>query len=256
VAAIGERWCALLESVLGASPREFESRILRHADQLRPSRLATASRAQPATGLNSGLTWDLWTVVPGAIEGISGYQPTCGRRFSAQIRSMQAVLRELGCRAARDPGIRDDERQPKTSETHVVWLITHRHIIANSYARSGSDRNRDGNTGHRQRPEAVINSRLLSHDAELTWASVTPEKQKVRGISVARITELTGCTVDTSLRLWTAEAFRPGQRLVFTVIHMSTVSLIHSCTAVDQPVCRKHPQLYAQDASLAPPGLA
>jgi hypothetical protein len=32
VAAIGERRCALLESVLGATPREFESRILRHAD--------------------------------------------------------------------------------------------------------------------------------------------------------------------------------------------------------------------------------
>src|SRR5258708_1000477 len=32
VANPGERWSALLESVLGASPREFESRILRHAD--------------------------------------------------------------------------------------------------------------------------------------------------------------------------------------------------------------------------------
>ena len=31
----GERWSALLESVLGATPREFESRILRHADLLR-----------------------------------------------------------------------------------------------------------------------------------------------------------------------------------------------------------------------------
>jgi hypothetical protein len=28
----GERGPALLESVLGATPREFESRILRHAD--------------------------------------------------------------------------------------------------------------------------------------------------------------------------------------------------------------------------------
>ena len=32
VADHGERWPAVLESVLGASPREFESRILRHAD--------------------------------------------------------------------------------------------------------------------------------------------------------------------------------------------------------------------------------
>jgi hypothetical protein len=30
VADLGERWSALLESVLGATPREFESRILRH----------------------------------------------------------------------------------------------------------------------------------------------------------------------------------------------------------------------------------
>jgi hypothetical protein len=29
VADLGERWPALLESVLGATPREFESRILR-----------------------------------------------------------------------------------------------------------------------------------------------------------------------------------------------------------------------------------
>jgi hypothetical protein len=32
VADAGERWSALLESVLGATPREFESRILRHYD--------------------------------------------------------------------------------------------------------------------------------------------------------------------------------------------------------------------------------
>ena len=30
VADAGERWPTLLESVLGATPREFESRILRH----------------------------------------------------------------------------------------------------------------------------------------------------------------------------------------------------------------------------------
>jgi hypothetical protein len=35
VADAGERWPALLESVLGATPREFESRILRHADLLK-----------------------------------------------------------------------------------------------------------------------------------------------------------------------------------------------------------------------------
>ena len=33
VADIGERWSALLESVLGATPREFESRILPSSDQ-------------------------------------------------------------------------------------------------------------------------------------------------------------------------------------------------------------------------------
>jgi len=33
VADPGERWAALLESVLGATPQEFESPILRHADQ-------------------------------------------------------------------------------------------------------------------------------------------------------------------------------------------------------------------------------
>jgi hypothetical protein len=42
VADAGERWSALLESVLGASPREFESRILRHADQARRVRSDTS----------------------------------------------------------------------------------------------------------------------------------------------------------------------------------------------------------------------
>ena len=39
MAATGERRSALLESVLGATPREFESRILRDADlrKYRPS---------------------------------------------------------------------------------------------------------------------------------------------------------------------------------------------------------------------------
>ena len=40
VAAAGEHWSALLESVLGATPREFESRILRHADLLKHRSLA------------------------------------------------------------------------------------------------------------------------------------------------------------------------------------------------------------------------
>ncbi len=75
-------------------------------------------------------------------------------------------------------------------------------------------------------------------------------------MSVLRITELAGCTVDTSLRLWTAEASRLGKAGVLTVIHFSTAPLVHSFTAVDQPVCPKHPQAYAQDASLSPPGLA
>jgi len=42
VLAYRERPCADLESVLGASPREFESRILRQADQARFGILAAA----------------------------------------------------------------------------------------------------------------------------------------------------------------------------------------------------------------------
>jgi hypothetical protein len=37
VADAGERWSALLESVLGATPQEFESPILRHADLRQPA---------------------------------------------------------------------------------------------------------------------------------------------------------------------------------------------------------------------------
>lgn len=42
---------------------------------------------------------------------------------------------------------------------------THRDGGDGASASSVSDGNRDGNTGNRQRPEAVINSRLLSHVA-------------------------------------------------------------------------------------------
>ena len=40
------------------------------------------------------------------------------------------------------------------------------------------------------------------------------------------------------------------------VIHSSTPMFIHSCTVNDQHVCLNDPQAYAQDASLARPGLA
>src|SRR5689334_12820062 len=43
VADAGERWATLLESVLGATPREFESRMLRHAE-LRDHRFGTDPR--------------------------------------------------------------------------------------------------------------------------------------------------------------------------------------------------------------------
>ena len=60
--------------------------------------------------------------------------------------------------------------------------------------------------------------------------------------------------MDTSHRLWTAEASQAGEIGAITVIHFSTVSLIHSNTAGDQPVCRKHPEAYAQDARPSTPG--
>jgi len=56
VAAIGERRSALLESVLGATPREFESRILRHADLRQcDTRVLRIPRTGTCGGLNSGL---------------------------------------------------------------------------------------------------------------------------------------------------------------------------------------------------------
>jgi hypothetical protein len=60
--------------------------------------------------------------------------------------------------------------------------------------------------------------------------------------------------VETSFRLWTAEASDLAKTEVFIVIHFSTGPLVHSFTTVDQPVCLKHPQAYPQDASLAPTG--
>ena len=62
--------------------------------------------------------------------------------------------------------------------------------------------------------------------------------------------------MDTSFRLWTTELPDLGKAGVFTVIHFSTAPPVHSFTALDQPIRRKNPQVYPQDASLAPPGLA
>jgi hypothetical protein len=57
VADGGERWPALLESVLGATPREFESPILRHADlRERPADALPHTRGGTGSGLNSGLS--------------------------------------------------------------------------------------------------------------------------------------------------------------------------------------------------------
>jgi hypothetical protein len=59
VADAGERWPTLLESVLGATPREFESRILRHADLQKH-----AEQAPPGLSRCRGLSQFLSTERP------------------------------------------------------------------------------------------------------------------------------------------------------------------------------------------------
>ena len=113
------------------------------------------------------------------------------------------------------------------------------------------------NRGNRQaadpEPNGLPNPWLFSHG---TSASRTLRSRRSASISVTGMAELTGCTADTSLCLRTAEASRLGKAGMRTVIHFSTGLLIHRCTEADQPVWRKPPQAYAQDASLAGPGLA
>jgi hypothetical protein len=60
-----------------------------------------------------------------------------------------------------------------------------------------------------------------------------PEKQKVSGYRVAGITEFTGCTVDNSVRMWTAEGPRLGKAGLAAVIHFSTAPSVHRYTAAD-----------------------
>ena len=72
---------------------------------------------------------------------------------------------------------------------------------------------------------------------------------------VAGKTKLTDCTVDNSLRMWTAEGARDlGEADVHRLSTFPQPRFVHSCTTVDQRVCLNHPQAYTQDASLAPPG--
>ena len=73
-----------------------------------------------------------------------------------------------------------------------------------------SDGNHDGNDGSHQRPDGSPKQPSTVARSDLNWASATPEKQTVKGHACRWKTKLTDCTVDNSLRMWTAEGPRPG----------------------------------------------
>ena len=62
-----------------------------------------------------------------------------------------------GGQGSRDSRRRETARDIRAARRMAHYLSTHNR---EQLASSGSDRNRDGNTGNRQRPEAVINSRF------------------------------------------------------------------------------------------------
>lgn len=69
------------------------------------------------------------------------------------------------------------------------------------------DGNHDGNDGSRQRPNAAVNSHVLSQiRRQLGIRYTCEESRRSAGMLVAGITELTSCTAEISFRLWTAEA--------------------------------------------------
>ena len=78
VTDIGERWPALLESVLGASPRGFESRILRHPDLLK-------HRSSVPTGWRLELRWAQLLVSTSSV----GWVPPLG--FAALLHLVTGI---------------------------------------------------------------------------------------------------------------------------------------------------------------------
>ncbi len=71
-AATGERRSALLESVLGATPREFESRILRHAD-LRRCEHGAGGQYPPGVLARS----QIWSQLRASARTVSGISSRC-----------------------------------------------------------------------------------------------------------------------------------------------------------------------------------
>ena len=99
VADLGERWSALLESVLGATPREFESRILRRVD-LRKRTVPVAGQPLAHRCLAQFVATErpLWQVRAGfpASHTVPFHPVTC----PADCRLGLAGLRGGICRAA------------------------------------------------------------------------------------------------------------------------------------------------------------
>ena len=79
MADAGERWSALLESVLGATPQEFESPILRHADLLK-------HRSPAPTGRRLELRWSQLLVSVSS----AGWVPPLG--FVALLRLVTGIV--------------------------------------------------------------------------------------------------------------------------------------------------------------------
>jgi hypothetical protein len=176
VAAIGERRSAWLESVLGATPQEFESPILRH---LACGDTESLRSAIPGWGISLGSilgsiaspgraiagvsrrccawSWASWTALNGSQHAAEACAP--------QLRAGRDRPRP-GCglllRAAGYPPVRARRLQPRPASAQASTVIGHGHTMATGHTASGSPRDR-GRTNARRDPQVPRDGKILAH---------------------------------------------------------------------------------------------
>jgi hypothetical protein len=189
VADAGERWPALLESVLGASPREFESRILRHAE-LQEHPMTAAGMWAPRGRMVSLMVSNL--AAGGAIAGIS-------RRYCAWSQAPWTGLNG-GTHAAEACALpfragRDHPRPAGGPSTYVPITLSDREVLGERAPSRPMGGCPGWLAGRRRRARTVVRCRsrgwarglagVCRACGQLSWAATPAFVRGVRNLSQA-----------------------------------------------------------------------
>ena len=176
---VGERWCALLESVLGATLQEFESPILRHADLRK-------HRPSAPTGWRLELPWSQLLVLVSSV----GWVPPVG--FAVLLRLVTGILDGPERRGARRGSVRLGTRT-------LCRTPGQSGADCRAQSVSGVDRRRVG-----CRPTVSDQSMWRVYSSNVTRTSLAG----LRGVGYARLSSSTGMM--RTLAVWRAYSAKPG----------------------------------------------